>query len=134
MSISFSEMRANSASQEWVTCKEPIPPYIPWTTAGTARSRAAREAQQQQRTVKRHSLPNGLNVSKVLTKRSCHKQGSEDESPIELTQAEKLLGALLEANVAPISVLRMPDNMERRGIERQAMEVADRKYARWFGK
>ena len=61
-------------------------------------------------------------MSSVLTKHSRYKQGSEEKSPIELTAEEKLLGALLEANEALTSVLRMHDDIEQIGIERQALE------------
>ena len=125
-------MRANSVSQErdtkCVTYQELIAAQTPWATAGVDRSRAAREAQQQQRLIKRRYSPNGLNVSSVLTKHSRHKPGSGVESPIELTAEEKLLGALLEANDALTLVLRMHDDIDRRGIERQQWGVADRKY------
>ncbi|KAI0255530.1 hypothetical protein BJV78DRAFT_1358700 [Lactifluus subvellereus] len=118
------DLREKEIINEWytkcLTSQELIAAQIPWATAGADRSRAAREAQQQQRTIKRHNSPNGLNVS-VLTKHSRHK-GSEDESPIELTPEEKLLGALLEANEALTSVLRMHDEIEQIGIERQALE------------
>jgi hypothetical protein len=97
---------------------------IPWATAGADRSRAAREAQlqvqqQQQRTIKR---PNGLGAPNLLTKP--HRKGSGEESPVELTPTpeEQLLGALLEANEALTSVLRVHDDIERIGIEREAME------------
>ena len=58
----------------------------------------------------------------MLTKNARHRQGSEEDSPTELTQEEKLLGALLGANEALTSVLRMHDDIERIGIERQALE------------
>ena len=55
-----------------------------------------------------------------------NKQGSGEESPVELTPEEQLLGALLEANEALTSVLRVYDDIERigieRGIEREAVE------------
>ena len=62
VSISFFiEMRANSVSQErdteCVTSQELIAAQIPWATAGVDRSRAACEAQQQQRTIKRRDSP-----------------------------------------------------------------------------
>ncbi|KAI0255525.1 hypothetical protein BJV78DRAFT_1176372, partial [Lactifluus subvellereus] len=60
------------------------------------RSLTTREAQLQHRTIKQHNSLNGLNVS-------------------------SLLGALVEANEALTSVLRMHDDIERRGISRQAM-------------
>jgi hypothetical protein len=41
---------------------------------------------------------------------------------VELTAEEKLLGAILEANEALTSVLRMYDDIERIGIEREALE------------
>ncbi|KAI0255517.1 hypothetical protein BJV78DRAFT_1176277 [Lactifluus subvellereus] len=110
--------------KEIINClisQELIAAQIPWATAGADRSRATREAQQQGRTIKRQNSPNGLNVS-VLTKHSRHKQGSEDESPIELTPEEKLLGALLEANEALTSILRMHDEVEQIGIGHQALE------------
>jgi hypothetical protein len=85
------------------------------------RARAAREAQQQQqqRTAKR---PNGQGVNNVLSKAHRNKQGSGEESPVELTAEEQLLGALLEANEALTSVLRVYDEIERVGLEREAME------------
>jgi hypothetical protein len=58
----------------------------------------------------------------VLSKSHRNKQGSGEESPIELTPEEQLLGALLEANEALTSVLRVYDDIERIGIEREAME------------
>jgi hypothetical protein len=58
----------------------------------------------------------------VLTKHSRHKQGSEDDSPVELTPEEKLLGSLLDANETLLSVLQMYDDIERIGIERQTIE------------
>lgn len=76
--------------------------------------------QQQQRTTKR---PNGLGAPNLLTKPHRNK-GSGEESPVELTPTleEQLLGALLEANEALTSVLRVHDDLERIGIEREAME------------
>jgi len=41
---------------------------------------------------------------------------------VELTLEEQLLGALLEANESLTSVLRMYDDIERIGIEREALE------------
>lgn len=41
---------------------------------------------------------------------------------MELTLEEQLLGALLEANESLTSVLRMYDDIERIGIEREALE------------
>lgn len=51
-------------------------------------------------------------------------KGSGEESPVELspTPEEQLLGALLEANEALTSVLRVHDDIERIGIEREAVE------------
>lgn len=51
-------------------------------------------------------------------------KGSGEESPVELTPTpeEQLLGALLEANESLTSVLRVHDEIERIGIEREAME------------
>jgi len=76
--------------------------------------------QQQQRTIKR---PNGLGAPNLLSKPHRNK-GSGEESPVELTPTpeEQLLGALLEANEALTSVLRVHDDLERIGIEREAME------------
>lgn len=75
--------------------------------------------QQQQRPTKR---PNGLGAPNVLSKP--HRKGSGEESPVELTPTpeEQLLGALLEANEALTSVLRVHEEIERIGIEREAME------------
>ena len=58
----------------------------------------------------------------VLSKPHRNKQSSEEESPVELTPEEQLLGALLEANESLTSVLRVYDDIERIGIEREAME------------
>ena len=59
----------------------------------------------------------------MLSKTHRNKQGSGEESPVvELTAEEQLLGALLEANEALISVLRVYDEIERVGIERETME------------
>jgi hypothetical protein len=58
----------------------------------------------------------------VLSKPHRNKQGSEEESPVELTLEEQLLGALLEANESLTSVLRVYDDIERIGIEREAVE------------
>lgn len=41
---------------------------------------------------------------------------------MELTPEEQLLGSLLEANEALTSVLRVYDDIERIGIEREAVE------------
>ena len=113
--------------QEWYTkcvdSQELIAAQIPWATAGADRSRTTREAQQQQqqqqRTAKR---PNGQSGHSVLSKSHRNKQGSGEESPIELTPEEQLLGSLLEANEALTSVLRVYEDLERIGIEREAME------------
>jgi hypothetical protein len=99
---------------------------IPWATAGADRSRAAREAQlqvqQQQQQLRTTKRPNGLGAPNLLPKP--HRKGSGEESPVELTPTleEQLLGALLEANEALTSVLRVHDDIERIGIEREAME------------
>ena len=58
----------------------------------------------------------------MLSKPHRNKQSSEEESPVELTPEEQLLGALLEANESLTSVLRVYDDIERIGIEREAME------------
>lgn len=58
----------------------------------------------------------------MLSKPHRNKQGSEEESPVELTLEEQLLGALLEANESLTSVLRVYDDIERIGIEREAVE------------
>ena len=58
----------------------------------------------------------------MLSKPHRNKQGSEEESPVELTPEEQLLGALLEANESLTSVLRVYDDIERIGIEREAVE------------
>ncbi|KAI0277856.1 hypothetical protein BGY98DRAFT_977023 [Russula aff. rugulosa BPL654] len=122
------DLREKDIIKEWytkcLTSRDLIAAQIPWATAGADRSRAAREAQvqvqqQQQRTTKR---PNGLGAPNVLSKP--HRKGSGEESPVELTPTpeEQLLGALLEANEALTSVLRVHEEIERIGIEREAME------------
>lgn len=94
---------------------------------GADRSRAAREAAQQQqqlqqqRTIKRRDSPNAP-VPNATTKPHRHKQGNGEDSPVELTPEEQLLGALLEANGALTSVLRDYDDIERIGIERETLE------------
>jgi len=109
--------------QEWyskcITSQVLVAAQIPWATAGADRSRTAREAQQQQRAAKR---PNGQSAHGVLSKSHRNKQGSGEESPVELTPEEQLLGSLLEANEALTSVLRVYEDIERIGIEREAME------------
>jgi hypothetical protein len=126
---SFGEnVAANHGIQEWhtkcLTSQELIAAQIPWATAGADRSRAAREAQQQQlqqqRTIKRRNSPNGPNAAAVKSPR--HKQGNGEDSPVELTAEEQLLGSLLEANEALTSVLRDYDDIERIGIERETLE------------
>ncbi|KAI9461993.1 hypothetical protein BJY52DRAFT_1185334 [Lactarius psammicola] len=99
-----------------------IAAQIPWATAGADRSRAAREAQQlqQQRTIKRRNSPNGPGTPTIKPHRQ--KQGNGEDSPVELTPEEQLLGALLEANGALTSVLRDFDDIERIGIERETLE------------
>jgi hypothetical protein len=59
-----------------------------------------------------------------LLTRPHRNKGSGEESPVELTPTpeEQLLGALLEANEALTSILRVHDDLERVGIEREAME------------
>jgi len=116
--------KADTVTQEWhtkcLTSQELIAAQIPWATAGADRSRAAREAQQQQqRSAKRQ---NGLGSQSVLHKHHRNKQSSGEDSPVELTLEEQLLGALLEANESLTSVLRMYDDIERIGIEREALE------------
>ena len=100
-----------------------IAAQIPWATAGADRSRAAREAQQQQlqqqRTIKRRNSPNGPNAT---AKPPRNKQGAGEDSPVETTPEEQLLGELLEANGALTSVLRDYDDIERIGIERETAE------------
>jgi hypothetical protein len=51
-------------------------------------------------------------------------KGSGEESPVELTPTpeEQLLGVLLEANEALTSVLRVYHDLERIGVEHEAME------------
>lgn len=105
-----------------------IAAQIPWATAGADRSRTAREASQQQqhqlqqqRTIKRRNSPNGP-VTNATIKPPRLKQGSGDDSPVELTPEEQLLGALLEANGALTSVLRDYDDIERIGVERDTLE------------
>lgn len=58
----------------------------------------------------------------MLSKPHRNRQGSGEESPVELTPEEQLLGALLEANEALTSVLRVYDDIERIGIERETVE------------
>ena len=60
----------------------------------------------------------------MLSKAHRNKQGSGEESPVELplTPEEQLLGALLEAHEALSSVLRMYADVERIGIERETLE------------
>lgn len=109
--------------QEWypkcLSSQELIAAQIPWATAGADHSRAAREAQQ--RATKR---PNGQGAPHVPSKPHRNMQGSGEESPVELppTPEEQLLGALLEAHETLCSVLRMYDDIERIGIERETME------------
>ncbi len=123
--VFLGEQSADRVLQEWYSkclhSQELIAAQIPRATAGVDRARAAREAQQQQqqRTAKR---PNGQGANNVLSKTHRNKQGSGEESPVELTAEEQLLGALLEANEALISVLRVYDEIERVGIERETME------------
>ena len=54
----------------------------------------------------------------MLNRPQRNKQGSGEDSPVELTPEEQLLGSLLEANEALTSVLRVYDDLERIGIER----------------
>jgi hypothetical protein len=113
----------DNVPQEWYTkchnSQELIAAQIPWATSGADRSRAAREAQQQ-RTGKR---PNGQGAHHLLTKANRNRQGSGEESPVELsTPEEQLLAALLEANEELTSVLRVYDELERLGIERETVE------------
>lgn len=116
--------------QEWhgkcLTSQELIAAQIPWATAGADRSRAAREAQQQQlqqqRTIKRRNSPNGPGITNAVAKSPRNKQGNGEDSPVELTAEEQLLGELLEANGALTSVLRDYDDIERIGIERETLE------------
>ena len=72
-----------------------------------------------QRTTKR---TNGLGGHNVLSRPHRNKQGNGEDSPVELTPEEQLLGAILEANEALTSVLRVYDDIERIGIEREAVE------------
>jgi hypothetical protein len=76
---------------------------------------------QQQRTTKR---PNGLGVPNLLGKPHRNK-GSREESPEEFapTPEEQLLGALLDANEALTSVLRVYEDIEQIGIERDALRL-----------
>ncbi|KAH8977421.1 hypothetical protein EDB92DRAFT_1917348 [Lactarius akahatsu] len=115
------ELREKDIIKEWhakcLTSQDLIAAQIPWATAGADRSRAAREAQQhqqlqQQRTIKRRNSPHRQN----------QKQGNGEDSPVEPTPEEQLLGALLEANGALTSVLRDYDDIERIGIERETLE------------
>ena len=75
--------------------------------------------QQQQR-------PNGQGVPDLLSKLHRNK-GSGEESSVELTPEEYLLGTLLEAHETLTSVLRVHDDLERIGIEREAMERSRQK-------
>ncbi|KAH9025582.1 hypothetical protein EDB85DRAFT_2149666 [Lactarius pseudohatsudake] len=89
---------------------------IPWATAGADRSHAAREAQQQQqlqqqRTIKRRNSPHRQN----------QKQGNGEDSPVEPTPKEQLLGALLEATGA-LRVARLRRHRTFIGIERETLE------------
>ncbi|KAH9988894.1 hypothetical protein BJV77DRAFT_1019728 [Russula vinacea] len=118
------DLRDKEIIKEWhskcLTSQDLMVAQIPWATAGADRSRAAREAQQLlQRTTKR---TNGLGAHNVLSRPHRNKQGSGDDSPVELTPEEQLLGAILEANEALTSVLRVYDDIERIGIEREAVE------------
>jgi hypothetical protein len=125
----FGENEANQTYriQEWhakcLTSQELIAAQIPWATAGADRARVAREAQQQQlqqqRTIKRRNSPNGPNAT---AKPPRNKQGTGEDSPVELTPEEQLLGELLEANGALTSVIRDYDDIERIGIERETLE------------
>ena len=74
--------------------------------------------QQKQHINKR---PNEPGSPKLLSK-PYHEQGSGEESPVELTPEEYLLGTLLEANEALTSVLRVHDDIDRIGIEREAQK------------
>ena len=111
--------------QEWhakcLSSQELIFAQIPWVTAGADRSRVAREAQQQQQqdhTTKRRHSPGTPNWSIE----------NNGNSPVELTTEEQLLGALLEANGALLSVLRDYDDIERIDIERDTLERSQRKF------
>ncbi|KAI0299014.1 hypothetical protein B0F90DRAFT_1810761 [Multifurca ochricompacta] len=121
------DLREKDIIKEWhtkcLTSQELIAAQIPWATAGADRSRTARETQQlqQQRTIKRRNSPNGPGTPNIPSKPR-NKQGNGEESPVELTHEEQLLGALLEANEALTSVLRVYDDIERIGIERETME------------
>jgi len=114
------------ASWAWhVKClisRELIFAQILSATAGADHSRVAREAQQQQqqqqdRTIKRCNSPGTPNWSIE----------NNGNSPVELTTEEQLLGALLEANGALLSVLRDYDDIERIDIERDTLERSQRK-------
>lgn len=122
------DLREKDIIKEWhekcITSQDLIAAQIPWATAGADRSRAARETQQlqQQRTIKRRNSPNGPGTPNPTNKPHRHKQGNGEDSPVELTVEEQLLGALLEANGALTSVLRDYDDIERIGIERDTLE------------
>ncbi|KAH9039426.1 hypothetical protein EDB84DRAFT_1477955, partial [Lactarius hengduanensis] len=115
------DLREKDIIKEWhakcLTSQDLIAAQIPWATVGADRLRAAREAQQQQqlqqqRTIKHRNSPHRQN----------QKQGNGEDSPVEPTPEEQLLGALLEANGALTSVLRDHDDIERIGIERETLE------------
>ncbi|KAF8267754.1 hypothetical protein EI94DRAFT_1729519 [Lactarius quietus] len=125
------DLREKDIIKEWhakcLTSQELIAAQIPWATAGADRSRAAREAQQQQlqqqRTIKRRNSPNGPGTPNATAKTPRQqKQSAGEDSPVEITPEEQLLGDLLEANGALISVLRDYDDIERIGIERETLE------------
>jgi hypothetical protein len=65
----------------------------------------------------------------VLSKSHRNKQGSGEESPIGpgLTPSEQLLGTLLEANEALMSVLRVYDDIERVGLGAGQWSAANKK-------
>ncbi|KAI0270754.1 hypothetical protein BC834DRAFT_863090 [Gloeopeniophorella convolvens] len=127
------DLREKDIIKEWYekcrTSQDLIAAQIPWATAGADRSRTAREAHQQQlqhqRTSKRRNSPNEPGAPNVLVKPNRNKQqqqANEEDQPVELTAEEHLLGALLEANEALTSVLRMYDDIERIGLERETLE------------
>ena len=77
---------------------------IPWASAGADRSRQRRLAQNELKPQRPRSGP------------------TRPESPVELTTEEQLLAALLEANETLLSVLRVYDDVERIGQERETEE------------
>ncbi|KZV63547.1 hypothetical protein PENSPDRAFT_207928 [Peniophora sp. CONT] len=93
--------------------QELILAQIPWASAGADRSRQIRLAAEEAATVKHVPAPGSLQVTNATP-------------PTELTVEEQLLAALLEANEVLVSVLRVYEDLERVGIEREAEEISKR--------